>query len=93
MTSSDEFLNGTASGDVAGGGLCLAVIGCLAGAPAIVASTALAGAGIYGVTDGIGRFSDGLGRALREAESTGRTQSGGSNEQRAMDLVISCPSR
>ncbi|MGW0212447.1 hypothetical protein ACWDZ8_44570, partial [Streptomyces sp. NPDC003233] len=46
--------------DVAGGGLCLTIIGCLEGAPAIVAGTGTAGAGIYGITDGISRFNNGL---------------------------------
>ncbi|MFE0514966.1 hypothetical protein ACFW2E_35015, partial [Streptomyces sp. NPDC058964] len=56
--------------DIAGGGLCLTIIGCLEGAPAIVVGTGVAGAGIYGITDGISRFNNGLGQALREAEGT-----------------------
>ncbi|MGW0212425.1 colicin E3/pyocin S6 family cytotoxin, partial [Streptomyces sp. NPDC003233] len=64
-------VGGGASLDVAGGGLCLTIIGCLEGAPAIVVGTGLAGAGIYGITDGISRFNNGLGQALREAESDG----------------------
>lgn len=56
--------------DVGGGGLCLTIIGCLEGAPAIVVGTGIAGTGIYGITDGISRFNNGLGQALREAEGT-----------------------
>ncbi|WP_176956584.1 MULTISPECIES: ALF repeat-containing protein [unclassified Streptomyces] len=76
------------TGDAAGGALCITIVGCLEGAPAIVSSTSLAGAGIFGVGDGVSRFSDGLGQALRDAQSTGRTSAGGANEQRAMDLVM-----
>ncbi|MDX3762549.1 polymorphic toxin-type HINT domain-containing protein, partial [Streptomyces sp. AK02-04a] len=66
-----------ASGDLAGGAVCLTGIGCLAGAPAIVASTLLIIGGVYGIGDGISRFSDGLGKALREAEQEER---GGAEE-------------
>ncbi|MFF0082257.1 colicin E3/pyocin S6 family cytotoxin [Streptomyces canus] len=58
-----------ASGDIAGGALCITGIGCLAGAPAIAASTTLAVGGGFTAADGIGRFNDGLGQALREAQS------------------------
>ncbi|MFB8177369.1 hypothetical protein ACFC8N_15125 [Streptomyces sp. NPDC055966] len=54
--------------------------GCLEGAPAIVAGTGIAGAGIYGITDGISRFSNGLGQALREADSNGGGGSLGSDK-------------
>ncbi|KOV69334.1 hypothetical protein ADK64_06515 [Streptomyces sp. MMG1121] len=70
-------VGGGASIDVAGGGLCLTIIGCIEGAPVIVAGTGTAGAGIYGITDGIGRFSNGLGQALREAR---QEEAGGAEE-------------
>lgn len=61
-----------AGGDLGGGALCITGIGCLAGAPAIAASTTLVVGGAYGVADGINRFSDGLGQALREADDASR---------------------
>ncbi|MFF7717624.1 colicin E3/pyocin S6 family cytotoxin [Streptomyces sp. NPDC007988] len=62
---------GGGAGDIGGGALCITGVGCLAGAPAIVASTGLIVGGAYTATDGIGRLNDGLGQALREAQSKG----------------------
>ncbi|MEU1625328.1 polymorphic toxin-type HINT domain-containing protein [Streptomyces sp. NPDC020096] len=65
-----------ASGDLAGGALCITGVGCLAGAPAIAASTTLMVGGVFGIADGISRFNDGLGQALRDAQDTGSSESG-----------------
>ncbi|MGW2651988.1 polymorphic toxin-type HINT domain-containing protein, partial [Streptomyces sp. NPDC001393] len=51
-----------------GAELCLSGFGCLVGAPAIAGGIVIAGAGIYGITEGISRFNDGLGQALRDAQ-------------------------
>ncbi|MYQ47955.1 hypothetical protein GTW40_23380, partial [Streptomyces sp. SID4985] len=92
-TGGSIFLMGFgASEDLAGGAVCLTGIGCLAGAPAIAMGTGLVVTGAYGAADGVSRMSDGLSTALRNAgNSTGRTSAGGSNEQRAMDLVKEYP--
>jgi len=92
-TGGSIFLMGFgASEDLAGGAVCLTGVGCLAGAPAIAMGTGLIVTGAYGVGDGVSRMDDGLRTALRNAEeSTGRTSAGGSNEQRAMDLIRENP--
>ncbi|MFJ3882923.1 hypothetical protein ACIPW5_36405 [Streptomyces sp. NPDC090077] len=64
------MMAGGAGGDIGGGAICLTGIGCLAGAPAIALSTGLIVGGAYTAADGVGRFNNGLGTALREAEST-----------------------
>lgn len=77
---------------IAGGAICLTGVGCIAGAPAIAMGSSLVVVGAYGVGDGISHIDNGLRTALRNAEeSTGRTAAGGSNEQRAMDLVQENP--
>lgn len=60
-----------AGGDAVLGGavLCLTGVGCIAGAFTIAGGLSLAGAGATGAKDGIGRINDGLGKALREADS------------------------
>ncbi|MGW1171048.1 polymorphic toxin-type HINT domain-containing protein, partial [Streptomyces sp. NPDC002550] len=69
---------GQGTEDIAGGvELCLSGVGCLVGAPAIAFGVATAGAGIYGITDGISRFNNGLGQALREAQ---QEEAGGTEE-------------
>ncbi|MGW2695492.1 hypothetical protein ACWC3Y_27350 [Streptomyces sp. NPDC001296] len=45
--------------------------------PAIAASTTLIVGGAYGIADGINRFSDGLGQALREASEADSAAGGG----------------
>ncbi len=82
---------GGSAGDIGGGGLCITGVGCLAGAPAIAASTSLIVSGAYTAADGAGRLGEGLNTALNQARSTGRTSAGGQNEQRAMDLVKEYP--
>lgn len=62
---------GGASGDVGGGALCITGVGCLAGAPAIAASTTLLVGGAFTSADGIGRIDEGLRAALRDAQSKG----------------------
>ncbi|MGW8330720.1 hypothetical protein ACWGLE_22845 [Streptomyces sp. NPDC055897] len=61
---------GGAGGDVAGAAVCLTGVGCLAGAPAIAAMSGLIVGGGYTAADGVGRFSDGFGQALREAKDS-----------------------
>ncbi len=73
-----------ASGDFAGGVLCLTGVGCLVGVPAIAASTTLIVGGAYGTADGIDRFSDGLGQALREASEADSAPGGGGAEAGAL---------
>ncbi|MEU6285231.1 RHS repeat-associated core domain-containing protein, partial [Streptomyces sp. NPDC047028] len=58
--------------------ICLSGVGCLAGAPIAAGGVVLVGIGAYGAKDGIGRINDGLGKALREAESTGSGETAGS---------------
>ncbi|MFG2960805.1 RHS repeat-associated core domain-containing protein [Streptomyces sp. NPDC048291] len=58
-----------------GVGLCLSGVGCFAGAPIAAAGVAGIGVSTFGVKDGIGRIDDGLGTALREADT--KSGSGG----------------
>ncbi|MER6573685.1 hypothetical protein ABT288_48015 [Streptomyces sp. NPDC001093] len=69
QTGADIWGTGQGGEVVFGGAeLCLSGFGCLVGAPAIAGGIVIAGAGIYEITDGISRFNNGLGQALREAE-------------------------
>ncbi|MFR9799264.1 RHS repeat-associated core domain-containing protein [Streptomyces sp. MS06] len=54
---------------IAGGAMCLTGVGCIAGAPVALGGVAMVGTGAYGVSDGIGRINDGLGKALSEVNS------------------------
>ncbi|MFJ3898389.1 RHS repeat-associated core domain-containing protein [Streptomyces sp. NPDC090083] len=58
---------------IGGGALCLTLVGCIAGAPAVAGGVTLVGVGAVGTADGIGRINDGLGKAFSEAggESAG----------------------
>ncbi|MFD4953477.1 RHS repeat-associated core domain-containing protein [Streptomyces sp. NPDC058451] len=71
------------SGDVAGGALCITGVGCLAGAPAIAACTALALSGVALTSKGAQDFSDATGRALSEVDSS----SGGGEAQSLSNRV------
>ncbi|MFF3911113.1 polymorphic toxin-type HINT domain-containing protein, partial [Streptomyces sp. NPDC001848] len=62
---------------IGGVAACFSGAGCLVGAPAIAFGVATAGAGIYGITDGISRFNNGLGQAFREAQ---QEEQGGAEE-------------
>jgi RHS repeat-associated protein len=65
------FLMGFGGDAVIGGGaLCVTLVGCFAGAPAIAGGVTLVGVGAVGASDGIGRINDGLGKALNEANET-----------------------
>ncbi|MFG3292682.1 RHS repeat-associated core domain-containing protein [Streptomyces sp. NPDC048179] len=66
---------------IGGGALCLTGFGCLAGAPAIAGGVTLIGVGATGTADGIGRINDGLGTALREADSSTSGSGTGSSTQ------------
>ncbi|MGI5473312.1 RHS repeat-associated core domain-containing protein [Streptomyces sp. CA-132043] len=67
-------------GDVAGGVVCLTVVGCVAGAPAIAASTALIVGGAVAGVDGVSRFSRGWvrpsGRRRKEQADLSRRRRG-----------------
>ncbi|WP_055523048.1 RHS repeat-associated core domain-containing protein [Streptomyces graminilatus] len=90
-----------AGGDLAlaGGAVCIAtLIGCVIGVPAAVGGVALVGVGAYGASEGIGRMSSGMNKALSEAESksssgTGSSQGldstalGGARETRVAELT------
>ncbi|MGG8408213.1 colicin E3/pyocin S6 family cytotoxin [Streptomyces sp. 12297] len=57
-----------AGGILAGGVVCLGGVTCVVGAPAVAISVAGIGTGAVMVGDGLGRFDDGLGMALRNAK-------------------------
>ncbi|WP_374111766.1 RHS repeat-associated core domain-containing protein [Streptomyces sp. MH192] len=64
------FLMGFGGDFALGGSLaCATGVGCLIGAPVAVTGLGVASIGAAGAGDGIGRISDGLGKAFREAES------------------------
>ncbi|MFJ8143106.1 hypothetical protein [Streptomyces sp. NPDC096013] len=70
---------------IGGGALCLTLVGCIVGAPAIAGGVTLVGVGAVGTADGIGRINDGLGKALREAK--GDSASGSSGNADVYDNV------
>lgn len=64
------FLMGFGGDAVIGGAaLCVTLVGCFAGAPAIAGGVTLVGVGAVGASDGIGRINDGLGKALNQAQA------------------------
>ncbi|MEU7160418.1 ALF repeat-containing protein [Streptomyces chrestomyceticus] len=76
-----------ASGDIGGGFLCATGVLCVAGAPAIVASTGVIIGGAYATADGVGRIDEGLGTALREARSKRAGSKGGGGSGQTPKII------
>ncbi|MFE9094979.1 RHS repeat domain-containing protein [Streptomyces sp. NPDC007264] len=73
---------------VAGLGLCLTGVGCLAGAPVAATGVTLVGVGATGTADGIGRINNGLGKAFSEASSESSGSSAGSRTFTSDDPLV-----
>ncbi|MFC8965475.1 RHS repeat-associated core domain-containing protein [Streptomyces sp. NPDC057094] len=81
------------SEDLIGVAACATVVACLAGAPAVAMGTGLIVGGATMAGDGASRFSDGIGTALRKAQSnsSGSASSAGGTSGAPPQTVVNLP--